>query len=361
MNHHLVPIEIAASADYSIEQLSALYINVFDEQTPDNFFLSYEWMSNWLNCAQNKPELITFSHNNTVIGFAFIGSVKTKLGKVFYLNQTGDADDDQIWIEFNDVICKQNHQACRQALLEYLGKKRNCFQFIAINTIDDLWKTNKWLNWSTDSTKGFSVNLQQETCDAHFSKNTKSQISRSRNFIEKEYGQIEMRWLDTSHIEIALDEMATSHVNQWGAHEYGSGFNNSKFVDFHRLILQQGIGTFSHVAKFMAGEITLGHLYYFTRGKKVYFYLSAINYVNKNNKFKPGLVMHKLALAHFQTLGFTEYDFLAGQARYKTSLSNQEYTLFSMKLYINKWYYWPIKQLVNIKRWVNHMSSQNKK
>lgn len=358
MNHQAVPIEITGTFDYSIEHLSALYNVVFGEHLPSNFFLTFEWIGNWLDCAEHKPELITFSANHRMIGFVFVGAVKTKLGQVFYLNQTGNKQDDQIWIEYNDVICSQDHQFCRTALLKYLAKKPQCFQFLGINTIAEHWDIESWSIWSTQANSGFSVDLTTDSSSAHFSKNTKSQISRSRNFIEKEYGEIETQWLNASHIETALKEIAVTHIKQWGAHDYGSGFTNDKFVKFHKQLLQQGISEFTHIAKYTAGQHTLGYLYFFTRGKKVYFYLSAINYQNKNNKYKPGLVMHKLALAHFQSLGYTEYDFLAGQARYKTSLSNHDYLLFSVKLYMNKWYYWPIKQLVNLKRWVRHLSSK---
>lgn len=360
MNHHLVPIETTATFEYSIEELTSLYEAVFGDQQHSSFFLSFEWISNWLLCAKNKPELIHFTSNGKIIGFVFIGAVKTKLGQVFYLNQCGNKDDDQIWIEYNDVICMQDHQACRSALLNYLANKSNSFQFVGINTIAEKWDIGHWSIWSTEATKGFSVQLSEEPSHAHFSKNTKSQISRSRSFIELKYGEIETHWLNKSDIDTALQEMAKRHINQWGNHDYGSGFTNERFVNFHKQLLLQGMGDFSHIAKFTAGEHILGYLYFFTRGKKVYFYLSAINYENKNNKYKPGLVMHRVALAHFQSLGYTEYDFLAGQARYKTSLSNQDYLLFNVKLYMNKWYYWPIKQLVNVKRWVKRLSSQNK-
>jgi CelD/BcsL family acetyltransferase involved in cellulose biosynthesis len=360
MTHQAVPIETTSTFDYSIEQVSSLYEAVFGEQQPSNFFLSFEWISNWLLCANNKPELIRFVAQGKIIGFVFVGIVNTKLGKVVYLNQCGNKDDDQIWIEYNDVICIQNHQCCRTALLNFLASKSSSFQFVGINTIAEQWQTKHWSPWSTKPTKGFSVQLGKEPSHAHFSKNTKSQISRSRSFIELEYGELETHWLNESDIDTALKEMAKLHINQWGNHDYGSGFTNKRFVDFHKQLLLQGMGDFSHIAKFTAGDHKLGYLYFFTREQKVYFYLSAINYQNKNNKYKPGLVMHKLALAHFQSLGYTEYDFLAGQARYKTSLSNQDYLLFNVKLYMNKWYYWPIKQLVNVKRWVNRLSSQNK-
>jgi CelD/BcsL family acetyltransferase involved in cellulose biosynthesis len=171
-----------------------------------------------------------------------------------------------------------------------------------------------------------------------------------------------MQWLDASQIEPALADMGSLHIEQWQKHDYGSGFTNPQFVDFHRTFMLDGLPDSKqdsanhrevnvHVAKFTAGEIRLGYLYFFTHAQQVYFYLSAINYHSQDNKYKPGLLMHKLAMTHFAEQGYTHYDFLAGDSRYKTSLSNEKYLLHNLQLYVNRWYYSPIKLCVNIKRW----------
>ncbi len=371
-------IKVTSSFDYTTQSIESLYVCVFKNKPLDNMFLSFDWISNWLQCAYAKPELITFlsSYDNQPIGFAFIGCVDSSLGKVFLLNQTGNQQDDQIWIEYNDVICASQHKACRNALLQFLANKPKTFKFIGINNIE-AWSHKQWRKWSLQSTNGYIAASKEALSESstaslvlHFSKNTKSQISRSQRFIEQHYGEVKMNWLSSKQIEAALTDMGNLHIKQWGNHDYGSGFTNPRFVEFHRRLMQQGMlpkvsheiekekdsratsKDWVHLAKFTAGDFTLGYLYLFTRNKQVYFYLSAINYTSQDNKYKPGLLMHKLAMLHFEGLGYTSYDFLAGDARYKTSLSNQEYLLHSLQLYLNKWYYSPIKLCVNIKRWL---------
>ncbi|MFT7088366.1 MAG: hypothetical protein ACJAU4_000152 [Glaciecola sp.] len=377
-------ITVTTSFDYSMQSVEKLYTCVFKNNPAGNIFLSYEWISTWLQCASNKPLLTTFISScvNEPVGFAFIGCVDSVLGKVFFLNQTGNQQDDQVWIEYNDVICASQHKACRNALLHYLAEQRNTFKFVGVNNMQ-AWSHRHWREWSLQPINGFiaaSTKPPADSCAsasntsliAHFSKNTKSQISRSQKYIEQQYGETTVTWLRSNQVEAALKDMANLHIEQWGKHDYGSGFTNPRFVEFHRRIMQQGMqqgmqpelqqpllpqnnqstnSDWVHLAKFCAGDVTLGYLYFFTRNKQVYFYLSAINYATQDNKYKPGLLMHKLAMQHFEGLGYTSYDFLAGDARYKTSLSNQKYLLHSLQLYVNKWYYWPIKLCVKIKRW----------
>ncbi len=358
MDDHLVTIELTSSCAYTIDNIEKLYEDVFVEQAGDNFFLSKEWICGWIECAKKQPELITFFYNQQIVGFTFIGCVKTKLGKVYYLNQTGDQQDDQIWIEYNDVICASHHKACRQALLDYFSKQTNCFQFVVTNAIDTTWLNSRWKIWSNQAIDGFSTKIDEQEISHHFSKNTKKQISRSFSYIQKKHGEIQLECIANADINDALDAMAVLHKKQWGSHAYGSGFSNAQFVKFHKQLLHSKVHNKAEIIKFNAGDFCLGYLYYFTLNKRVFFYLSAINYHDSDNKYKPGLVMHKLAMQHFKELGYTEYDFLAGQARYKTSLSNQDYLLYNIKLYQNKWYYWPIKQVVNGKRWLSKKSSQ---
>ncbi|MGB0109168.1 MAG: GNAT family N-acetyltransferase, partial [Terriglobales bacterium] len=69
-----------------------------------------------------------------------------------------------------------------------------------------------------------------------------------------------------------------------------------------------------------AGEETIGILYNFVHKGKVSFYQSGLNYT-KDKHLKPGLVTHACAIQECLALGFDDYDFLAGDARYKRSLA----------------------------------------
>jgi CelD/BcsL family acetyltransferase involved in cellulose biosynthesis len=148
------------------------------------------------------------------------------------------------------------------------------------------------------------------------------------------FGPLELNIAHT--IEGALDtfsESAEWHRQRWGDTSEGSGFDNPHFVNFHNdLIKQAFLRQEIKLIRVTAGKHTLGFLYCFSFHNKIYFYLSSINYEVTDNKLKPGLVMHYMAIQHFESLGYDSYDFLGGEARYKKSLSTVSYPLAMLSI-----------------------------
>ena len=68
-----------------------------------------------------------------------------------------------------------------------------------------------------------------------------------------------------------------------------------------------------------AGETAIAYLYNFIDGKTVRYYSSGFLY-EADNRLKPGMVAHTLCIEHYLATGMDRYDFMAGEARYKTSL-----------------------------------------
>jgi CelD/BcsL family acetyltransferase involved in cellulose biosynthesis len=66
----------------------------------------------------------------------------------------------------------------------------------------------------------------------------------------------------------------------------------------------------------------VGHLYNFVYRGRVYCYQSGFARF-ADNRMKPGLVSHHLAIVMSRAGGLRYYDFLAGDSRYKRSLSNR--------------------------------------
>ncbi len=343
-------VKVKGTYDYNVQYIESLYSIVFSDTKLDNFFLSKAWIIQWLEQLDKKPELITFHEKDQLLGFVFIGYTDSFFGLKAYLNQSGLKQFDQVWIEYNDIICANGADICRNKLLDFLSTKRAIFQLHVSNTMHHDWKNKSWKNWSSEQVEAYETDLSVEDITQHFSKNTKRQINRSNTFIHKEIGELKVTWLTKQSFADEMDCFGNYHVEQWGEHEYGSGFNNKNFVDFHTNLLIDGLGEYVHLVKFEIGDATLGYLHFFTLYKRVYFYLSSINYLNDNNKFKPGLVMHKIAMQHFKTLGYKYYDFLAGDAQYKASLSSNNYCLYNHILYSNKNRNIPLKLITILKR-----------
>jgi CelD/BcsL family acetyltransferase involved in cellulose biosynthesis len=66
----------------------------------------------------------------------------------------------------------------------------------------------------------------------------------------------------------------------------------------------------------------LGYLYNFHYAGRVYNYQSGFSY-GDDNRHRPGLIAHAMAIAQAQSRGMGVYDFLAGDAHYKARLGAQ--------------------------------------
>lgn len=302
-------------------------------------FLSYEWMSAWLYSLPYSPLVALLKQNSNVVGMCFIGENHTKLFgitvKTAFLNQMGDVKSDQVWIEYNDVICKEEYKPAFYAKLYTELAKLGFDKFFTSmttakveNTIDRSINSSKYSTYST----GYLANLEpkQRTLEKPFiSSNTRSQIKRSNKKIEELFGIIKVHRSETYEgRNSTIEKLANLHRLQWKHTAEGSGFDNKRFREHHKHLSKQA-PSFLDVVEVKAGEIPLGYCMNLLHGKKVYFYCSGINHAIASKHVKPGYTLHTALMDNYAQQGFTHYDFLGGEARYKSSLSTEEITFCS--------------------------------
>lgn len=160
---------------------------------------------------------------------------------------------------------------------------------------------------------------------AALSANTRQQLRRSRRHAEQTLGRLMVeRAACTDEALDWLDRTAPLHRARWTGNSgetAASGFDNPAFVAFHRRLISHGFETgaieYLHVK---AGETTLAFLYNFVACNHVQFYLSGVDH-GIDPAMRPGLLAHWAAIEHALEGGRFSYDFLAGDARYKRSLS----------------------------------------
>ena len=102
-----------------------------------------------------------------------------------------------------------------------------------------------------------------------------------------------------------------------------SAFANPAFLHFHRELISRGfLRGETDLLCVRAGESAVGYLYNFRYGHRVLTYQSGFAYPQASSARKPGLTTHHLAIEMYRAEGAAVYDFLAGEDRYKSSLSN---------------------------------------
>lgn len=316
-------------------ELAEKWRELFSRNDTPSVFLNWNWICRWLETLPNVPIVVEAKLENQSVGLG-IFYVKSKFifpgwfVKQIWLHRTGHTPLDQVWIEHNDFLLDSKFtQKTRQAMVSYIASELNWHEcFIGLTACDVLQdfdgiSNNKRIDIDSPD---YYVNLQAfATLDDYInslSKNTKQQLLRSFKLL-KQHGQLVLREAQTLDEQTsAFSEMAEIHIDKWRKTKYGSGFDNPHFTLFHKdLISTDPENRFSSIFCLSLNGQKLAFIYLLKVKDCWYFYLSAIKSYD-DNRIKVGLVAHAMIIEEGIKQHISKYDFLAGEARYKRSLSN---------------------------------------
>lgn len=327
-------------------------------------FTSWHWIGCWLNILNFPAWVIEIEINQEIIALGIFVQKNTGIWpfnkKQLWLNKTGQQELDQIWIEYNDFVIHEEYeqQFYSTILPQLVDKLTSSFDEVHIDcTCNETFDAIKGSRLKMD-TVGYVKTLQKNIDDLDltlgFSKNTRQQIKRSEKLL-KESGKLVLEIANNAQSrEAFLKETAELHIKRWGNTPWGSGFQNPHFVDFHYDLIAQAD---TYLLKLVHNERCIACGYYLIYRNRVYFYLSGIEF-NDDNRIKVGLVFHYMAMELFKGKGFLTYDFLGGDARYKKSLSDTPYPLYSWVISKVNWIY-RIEQTIRLIK--NHLHSAKNK
>lgn len=308
------------------------------EKTPHGYFNSWGWVSVWLASLPDDQEirlLAAFLGDEPVMGL-FIGRTRgLRYGflpsHTFAMNATGNPRFDQILIEYNRAIIAPGFEPNWTELWEAVG---HWDEFILPGIASDFTKTIESqidaigkFHLITDKVENsYWVDLQKiRSANMDYlsllSSNRRSQIRRSLREYTQE-GEIKIRQAGSRSEALEMyTDLIELHQREWKKRGKLGAFANDYFCTFHQSLINE---------RFESGEIQLlrvdvdmrpiGFLYSFSYQERVYFYQSGFSY-GEGNAQRPGLVSHYLAILHNANLGLGIYDFLAGEAQYKSSLA----------------------------------------
>jgi CelD/BcsL family acetyltransferase involved in cellulose biosynthesis len=134
----------------------------------------------------------------------------------------------------------------------------------------------------------------------------------------------ELEWDFATGIDSGLsmrDELASLHQASWSFKGKPGVFGSLRFLAFHRELISRALPQGNiDLVRISAGGHSIGVVYYFIYRGRVYYYQSGFSY-GDDARLKPGLTTHYLMIMEYQRRGLLEYDFLAGNERYKMSLA----------------------------------------
>lgn len=322
-----------------VEELAHKWI-ALQSKTNSSAFVAWFWMKQWLaqkNLTTNNCLCIEVTQGQDTVGLALFG-IKTKRifwglsFKQYFLHKSGNIKEDQTWIEHNTFLLHKDYE---QQLAEEI-----CQELVNIQQIDDIkigLSSPRFINMinlvgfnirTELSSPGYLANLDGfSTLDDYLgslSKNTRSHIKRSIKLLNEQSPLQLVLAKNAAEKDTVLKSIADLHRVKWRSTVYGSGFDNPCFYQFHRSLIQEPQSAKNcRLYTLYQDDVALGHVYLLTYGDRWSFYLSALHF-NDDNRIKVGLVIHSLIIEQAIKEGITVYDFLAGEAQYKNSLSNAQ-------------------------------------
>jgi CelD/BcsL family acetyltransferase involved in cellulose biosynthesis len=310
------------------------------QQSDCSVFLSWSWVQAWLDSITSKPIVLAAYENEDCVGLALLAqrnspSLAGFKIKQLWLHRSGEPAIDQVWIEHNDfLVHRKNDKQIRSAMLAYLFEQKALCQelyFGLTNSAVINALTLKWPHYrEVINSPDFEVNLRDKThLDdylADLSKNTRSQIRRTEKILTQS-GDLTLTLAQgNSQKKQFLDDISQLHKEKWRDTEFGSGFDNPAFERFHHhLVFEKQETNKTRIYCLCHNTQPMAYIYILLDENTWYFYLSAIK-SHADNRVKVGLLAHAYIIQAAISEGITRYSFLAGEARYKRSLSNQSET-----------------------------------
>jgi len=338
------------------------------------FFQSTSWIKCWLESLEGKHDIkmIVGYHDDIAVCIFFAGLHKQfRRGIIFSntinINMTGNPEFDILFIEYNKIIANSNIDISLNDLKDSLS----CYYWdeLKFDRVSNSFNMFLGDNQSNDDSlsvhavKSYFVDLDKVrngSYTAMLSSNRRQQIRRSIRY----YNENELSIKHASTIEealIMLSELKTLHQQKWIRKGQPGVFSSTYFNDFHEsLIIQAFDKNQIQILKVYTNKEVVGYLYNFIYNDQVLFYQCGFNYTNDNKK-RPGLISHYMAIKHNLNEGNSKYDFLAGKDPYKKSLSTDYSNVETINVKKNLFKFKVENSLIKIKNKIKSFLANTKK
>lgn len=301
------------------------------------FFLGWRWTSAWLAATGAQPLVLRAGGPASDVGIALLCRARGILGShVVALNESGVPDLDVGYVEYNGMLGCRDDPAAIDAVAHFLLQARDSgpiagWDELRLSGVSRHWATSfaaagAWVTIRSEQ-PSYAVDLQKlreaggDPLGA-MNANTRQQIRRSRR-LYAEQGRVAITRIDGAAARsAAVEELATLHQARWEARGAPGSFASPVFRRLvTELVAHGGPAGEIEILRAVAGDRTIGILLNLLCNGEVANYLGAFH-PEQDNRLKPGLVTHALAIEHHLAAGSHVYDLLAGEARYKASLAS---------------------------------------
>jgi len=326
----------------------------FESRAAGSFFQSWTWMGCLAEDRFTDPVLLEIRREGRLLAMALFNRKPRWLGgETLWLGESGDRRCDAVFIEHNGLLLARG--IGKDGASEGGGEETILARALAAARRAPIgaargWRRRDLVLSGVDAAHCAAVlRLGAALCQtrpapfvvltpgreflAGLSANTRYQLRRSaRRYAERGPLSIVRAASETQAHEF-LDALAVLHQRGWAARGKPGAFANQFFARFHHALIARGFDRGEiDLLMVRAGGEAIGYLYNFLWREEVLAYQSGFDFAAARAHEKPGLTCHHLAIEMYAAAGMRRYDFLAGAARYKTSLASGECRLHWLTL-----------------------------
>ncbi|MGE5548712.1 MAG: GNAT family N-acetyltransferase [Solirubrobacterales bacterium] len=296
------------------------------------FFLSWDWLGAVVAALGRPHALIKARLDDRVIGLALLGRRRGPLLDLLHtpslhLNETGDPTRDAVMIEYNGILAERGLEAeatsaCLDALADSDGWREIHLSGVPPSVLNACRRTGLEVRLRRTHRAPFADFNAMPAGDPleALSRNSRQQIRRAIRLYEERGPLTVDRAATPEQATDWLDRLERFHTPYWQARGQPGAFANPHFRKLHRVLIESGFPA-CDLMRVRAGEADIGYLYNFRKAGWAYSYQSGFHY-EEDERLKPGLVSHVLAMRLYRDMGLDGYRLLAGDSRYKNSLAS---------------------------------------
>lgn len=306
-------------------------------------FQAWTWVG--CNAAERFPDpLLIEAHDATgLVALALCNRRRSVLfGDTLWLHESGNPALDAVFTEHNDPLLARRVgepvliEMLRSALRPRDGRPpRIMLSGVGDATRIAAMKTGAVAMPGQDRIApyvDFATMAPGTAYVEQLSSNTRQQLRRSDRAYAVQ-GELRLETAGTAEQAMTfLDALMALHTATWSARGKPGAFATDRVRRFHHCLVRRGVPNAVELLRITAGRLVVGYLYNFVRNGRACAYQSGYDYSAAPRQAKPGLTCHHMAIEAHRTRGGLSYDFLAGDDRYKRSLSNAQRTLHWMSV-----------------------------
>lgn len=303
---------------------------------------SWKWIETWLNQYGHIPHKFLFgTKDNKMIGAVLVTQPLKRFKKIIpvlslHLGTNGESPEEKTCVEYNRLlVAPENLSAFSMALMRNL-QQLPWSQLVLHGFVPE--HAEALIEGGTCLGISFSEQNKEVCPTFNFSEavgfpdvisaiNHKKKRKQIRSSIDKMNAQAPLKseWAETAEqAKDILAELIELHTSQWENTHMPSSFQSDRVKHYHKELIDAFFPESLIAFRVKFGEQIVGCLFGFVENKHVLGYKGGINLSPDMKKFTPGLITHVLCMEECRKRGYDEYDFLAGEAWYKTQLSNTE-------------------------------------